>query len=193
MASPNPAAAHRAVVFCCVAASALSGCGEGGAARDARPALFDGPAVELGTGIESYEPLVAEQALPFFEGIQGGYHFFLRARIRDLDPGMRGRPGLPGNPATTFSVFDEDGERVDEQPIGFRLGYGESGDGWYELPNERAVFLVMERISAIRDSRARIHVEVVDSEQRSAAAEVWVRPYEVPLEPLDAGVAGPTE
>lgn len=43
------------------------------------------PAMELGTGLTAFEPIVDGQDLPMIEGAQGGWHVWLSLRVRGLE------------------------------------------------------------------------------------------------------------
>ena len=151
-----------------------------------------GAIVEIGTGTSSFEPLVDEQAMPLHEGIQGGHHFLVHARMRGLVPGNPATPGLASNPATSLRAFDERGNRVDDATPTYFIGYRDAGDGFYELPNPRFVVVQNARVVDLIGQRVRLQVEATDHDGRTAMDEVWVMVYEQPLEPGDAGVADPS-
>jgi hypothetical protein len=136
-------------------------------------------AVELGTGTTRYEPLMSEQELDLIMGPQGGYHFIVHARIRDLSPGDPQRPGRPEDPSTTFSVFAEDGHQMDFGYPPYRLGYEplpptQGDDGWYALPSGRILQVENEEIPAIYNTPVKLTVTVTDQLGRRASDEVWV-------------------
>ena len=61
----------RAVVLLCLL---FGGC-EGGP-----------PLVEIGTGASRFEPLEDGQSMPLVAGAQGGFHLWISARARGIDP-----------------------------------------------------------------------------------------------------------
>lgn len=132
--------------------------------------------MELGTGTTQFEPLAADQEFDVITGPQGGYHFIVHARIRDLSPGDPLRPGLPEDPSTTFSVFGEDGRQLDLRYPPYRLGYEPiPGDpGWYALPSGRILQVENQEIPGMYDTRVRLVVTVTDAEGRRAKDEAWV-------------------
>lgn len=161
-------------IIALVCVSTTVGCGVEGEA--------EGPAVIIGTGEVNFEPLADMQELQLVAGPQGGYHFVANARIQDLDPGTPSMPGLLSNPSTTFSLYREDGSRIDAEGPASRLGYAPSDDGWYELPSGRILEVSQKLVKedqivpAIYSERVRIQVEVLDAEGTEVSAEVWVIP-----------------
>jgi len=172
--------------FCLLVAAALStGCGGGGDpgndgndgddGDDGGDGDSGGPvgSVELGTGTTAFEPIGEESDLVLVAGPQGGHHFVVHARISGLDPGDPSQPGLVSNPATRFSVTDEDGARLELEMYPYRLGY-ELVDGDYVLPSGRIVQVEEASVASLYGSRARIEVEVTDVDGRSATDGRWV-------------------
>ena len=138
--------------------------------------------IELGTGSLEFESLEQDQALILVSGTQGGYHFVVNARIRELLPGNPSVPNELGNPITSFLLFREDETRIDALFPAYRLGYRPATDGWFELPSGRILQVNQDLIDeeglvpAIYQERVRIRVEVRDVRGEMAAAEVWVAP-----------------
>jgi hypothetical protein len=166
--------------FCLLAAAALStGCGGGGGPGDDGDDANDaddggsGGSVELGTGTTAFEPLGEESDLVLVAGPQGGHHFVVHARISGLDPGDPSQPGLVSNPATRFTVTDEDGARLELEMAPYRLGY-ELVDGDYVLPSGRIVQVREAAVPSLYGSRAHIEVVVTDADGQSASDGRWV-------------------
>jgi hypothetical protein len=169
--------------FGLLAAAALSaGCGGGGdpgddgddgADGDSGDSGGSGGSVELGTGTTAFEPVGEESELVLVAGPQGGHHFVVHARISGLDPGDPSQPGLVSNPATRFSVTDEDGARLELEMYPYRLGY-ELVDGHYVLPSGRIVQVREAAVPSLYGSRAHIEVEVTDAEGQTASDGRWV-------------------
>jgi hypothetical protein len=128
--------------------------------------------VELGTGIASFEQLEPDQDLVLVQGIQGGTHFDVHARIRGMDPGDATDTRHPDNPRTIFKAYAEDGTRLDGASCGWTLGYEEAGDWAYISSGRRLVLLLRHREHF--DRRVRLLVEVLDAQGRYAKDEIWV-------------------
>ena len=133
---------------------------------------------ELGTGTTSFEPLVAEQEFGVIAGPQGGFHFIIHARIRELEPGDPLLPGDPGNPRTLFGAYDVNGERLDPAFAPYRLGYVQAQGGWYELASGHILVIDNSHVPGIYGQRVRITVDVTDRDGRSARDERWIRAVE---------------
>lgn len=148
--------------------------------------------IELGTGSLAFEALEDEQELTLVAGTQGGYHFVVNARIRDLLPGNPQMPNELGNPLTRFLLFREDGTQIDALFPPYRLGYREAEDGWLELPSGRILQVNQDLVDAeglvpaIYEEKVRMLVVVRDVSGVEASAEKWVFP--VPDERPDAGL-----
>ncbi len=152
--------------------STLSACGEDPPS---------GPAVlEIGTGALDFEPLTRGQELSLVAGIQGGYHFVINARMQNLLPGDPSSPNALGNPQTRFSIYLEDGSRVDNMAPPYRLGYRSAADGWFEMPSGRILQLDDNLIAngdlltEIFEQDVRLVVEIRDARGAEAEAEVTV-------------------
>lgn len=164
------------------AAALLLGLGAGcpdeppGGPPDAGPDAGGGT-VELGTGSAAFEPLAAEQPLDIVAGPQGGYHFIVHARMREMAPGDPTMPGQPTNPSTTFSAFDESGVQIDVMNPPYRLGYEPAPGvaGAYDLPGGRILQLENAEVPRVAGGRVRITVRVRDAEGRVAEDERWVQ------------------
>ncbi len=134
--------------------------------------------VRIGADLGGYRELEPDQDLVLVEGIQGGTHFDVHARISGLDPGDPSDSRAPENPQTMFSAYSEDGTRIDGSRCGWRVGYdvvdGDAEEwGDYELSSGRRIVLLLRH----RDhfgQRARLVAEVLDAQGRYARDEVWV-------------------
>ncbi|MCP4446624.1 MAG: hypothetical protein GY811_14950 [Myxococcales bacterium] len=140
-----------------------------------------GPAaIEIGTGTTAYEPLIKGQELGLVAGIQGGYHFVINARMQNLLPGDPSMPNALGNPQTRFSVYLEDGSRVDNTAPPYRLGYRAEMDDWFEMPSGRILQLDDDLIAdddlldKIFEQETRLVVEVRDARGDEATHEATV-------------------
>ncbi len=136
--------------------------------------------VELGTGTVSFEPLIENQELTLIAGLQGGYHFVVHARMKEMLPGDPSRPGQLGNPITQFLIFKEDGTRIDIRTPPYRLGYREATGGFYDLPSGRILQLDQDLVidqalvPEIYGTKVRLRVEVRDAQGKRATDERWI-------------------
>ena len=96
MARRFPSQLLKLVALCL----SLSGCADNGLAE-----------VELGTGEIAFEPISEGQDLELIRGPQGGYHFLVSIRTKNLVGGDRGDLGNPTNPTITLDVV-HDGESL---------------------------------------------------------------------------------
>ena len=152
-------------------AGAASSCGDGGEGGDEEPP--SAAVVELGTGTVDFEPLADESDLILVAGPQGGHHFVVHARMRGLLPGDPSRPGLVGNPATRFTVTDQEGGGLDVGMAPYRLGYEQRGDDYF-LPSARIIQVLEQKVPELYGQRVRIAVDVTDAEDRTASDGRWV-------------------
>ena len=152
-------------------------------------ALVPGGRCELGSGLLAWQPLLAEQDMHIVMGPQGGYHFIVQARIAEMAPGDPATPGQAQNPSTTFSCFRADGKQIDKRYPPYRLGYGQSAAGWFELSSGRILQIDNGEIPALYGTRVRIALEVRDSVGHQAKDERSVRVVAPPAPPttVDAG------
>ena len=67
--------------------------------------LDEAPGVEIGTGEIAFEPLLPGQDLEVIRGPQGGYHFLVSLRTKNIVPGDRGNLGDPTNPTIILDVL----------------------------------------------------------------------------------------
>jgi hypothetical protein len=159
---------------------AAAGCGDDGGEADAHVEPGDAW-VEIGAGDTEFEELAAESDMILVAGPQGGHHFVLHARMGGMVPGDPTQPGLIGNPSTRFTVWSEDGERVDVDPPPYRLGYEEATDGAYVLASGHIIQVIEEEVAALHGARVRVRVEVSDVNGESASDERWVVAIEDPI------------
>jgi hypothetical protein len=174
--------AVRIVVACLVLGSA---CGDGGGAPIDAPVdvtLIPGGVAELGTGTTAFEPLAPDQELGLVAGPQGGYHFIVHSRIREMTPGDYTQPGLPENPVTLFEVFSSDDRQIDKMYPPYHIGYmaDASDPTLYVLPSGRILQIENAEVPAIYGTSVKIKVRVSDADGRVATDErtVTVVPYE---------------
>lgn len=139
---------------------AAAGCGDDATGIDAS---IDGGIgqVELGTGIDAFEPLSDELVL--FAGPQGGHHFIVHARIAGFLPGDPTMAGSVDNPSTTFAAFSSDDRQIDLMLPPFRLGYVEQTDGTFDLGAGRILQVDEAVVPALYGDRVTITVQVVDA------------------------------
>ena len=176
----------------------LAACGQTSAGHDAGldgridafvftdiDARLQGGQAELGTGISDFVSITDEQELGLVHGPQGGYHFFLDARIQEMQPGMDGE--ILTFPGTVFEIFLADGTRIDilQGPLYVAYIADPSVPGAYVLPLPAAIQIEKETVPAIYDTRVRIALRVWDQEGRVASDERWV--VAVPYSGADAG------
>lgn len=120
--------------------------------------------VEIGTGVDAFEPIAAESDLVLHTGFQGGHHFFLHSRMAGL---------APTDLTTRFSVWNEGGQEVDIAGP-FQLTYEAAAPGTYELPNGIVVQVAEDQVGAIVGARVRVRVELTDVGGGTASDERWV-------------------
>ncbi len=153
--------------------------------------------VEIGTGALEFESLAEGQELPIVAGVQGGYHFVVNARMQNLIAGDPSSPNALGNPQTRFTIYLEDGTRVDNMIPPYRLGYRSASDGWKELPSGRVLQLDDQQIADdnlipdIYGQTVRIVVQIRDPRGKEAEHEASV--VAVAEELPDGADAGPSD
>jgi hypothetical protein len=128
--------------------------------------------VELGTGSTEFQALGEGDDLGLIAGPQGGHHFIVHARARDLTPGDPLDPSAAGNPHTEFSAFDAAGERIDMRTADYTLGYLLEDD-WYVLPSGRLLVMSEDDLPAFGDTLT-IRVELSDASGDTAAEELTI-------------------
>jgi hypothetical protein len=144
-----------------------------------------GPAeVELGTGATDWIALAENGRLDVLAGPQGGHHFLVHARIRNLTPGDPLFPGLADNPTTAFAAYLGD-RQVDQQQPPFRLGFGQGDESFYYLETGRLLFLNDSDVPMLYGQAVRLTVKVVDIAGREATDERTVLAQETGA-PADA-------
>ena len=146
---------------------------------------------EIGTGTTSFELLEDGQDLELIAGQQGGYHFIVNASMAGIEPGTPSMPGLLSNPATSFGIFSEAGDRLDAQFPPYRLGYRERTDGsaMFQLPSGRILALA-DGVDpeTLYDQRVELRVEIREEDGPRANDEVFIVAREgEPLPMVDAG------
>jgi hypothetical protein len=179
-------------VRCLLPALLLLGCGEAAEGPDARPdawqfadidARTPGGAAQLGTGTTAFQTLEPDQELGLVAGIQGGYHFHVHSRIREMSPGDP-EGAAPENPTTLFAVYREDGTQIDKRFPPYHIAY-EPDDlvpAHYVLPSGRILQIENAEVPGIYGTRVQITLRVSDVEGRVATDERWVMvvPYAGP-------------
>jgi hypothetical protein len=134
-----------------------------------------GGAVEVGTGVDEYQPM--PDSLPLVYGEQMGYHITARSRIRGLNPGPRPPDVLnPQNPRTKFNAIALDtGEYITgaASSCPYRIYYDPAADGdgdtfpaYIEIRFDTAL-----QLGDIVDKQYRVIVEVIDADGKYAKAE----------------------
>jgi hypothetical protein len=140
-------------------------------------ARLEGGSAELGTGTTGFEPLLDDQELGLVAGPQGGYHYIVHSRIREMSPGDYMRPGVTENPVTLFAVYTEDGRQIDKMYPPYHIGYmqDEAEPSLFVLPSGRILQIENAEVPGIYGARVRIRLRVSDVEGRVATDERWVR------------------
>ena len=142
-----------------------AGCPGGGGAADAGPdGVVPGGTVEIGTGTTRFVAITPEQTVEMVRGPQGGHHFVVHARAKDIAYGVA-EPGLPENPTTRFSAYRADGRQIDLMFPAWHGGYVASGtfDGWWVLASQGRILQVEEsEIPALYGTRVQLSVLVTD-------------------------------
>jgi hypothetical protein len=169
-------------VRCALLALVLCGCPQGDAQPDAPGDAFvfvdidarlEGGSAELGTGTTAFEPLVEDQELGLVAGPQGGFHFIVHSRIREMAPGDYMRPGVTENPVTLFAVYSEDGRQIDKMYPPYHIGYMQDPvePSLFVLPSGRILQIENSEVPGIYGTRVRITLRVSDVEGRVATDE----------------------
>ncbi|RMH37015.1 MAG: hypothetical protein D6689_21545 [Deltaproteobacteria bacterium] len=171
--APRAAAALAAVAAAC----------SGGGTPDAdRPdAMEVAGLVEIGTGTTAWQPLADGAELPIEAGPQGGHHFIVHARARDILPGDPSQPGLADNPLTRFEAWTtgDAPRQVDMGVSEYQVGYEDGGDGYLYLTSGRLLFLTESEVEGLYGQPVRLTVHVRDAAgtaSRDAAVVTAVRP-----------------
>jgi hypothetical protein len=121
--------------------------------------------IELGTGYDEYIPM--PDAVDLVYGLQGGFHFEVRARMRGLEPGDTIDVLSKLNPLTRFQVFDAAGNGINSSiapsSCGTALGYApaKDGDGFTFPPGQ--VRFPDGVTTGIFDKQYRVVVEIIDA------------------------------
>jgi hypothetical protein len=132
-----------------------------------------GGEVEVGTGVDAYEPM--PDSLPLVYGEQMGYHITARARMRGMNPGPRPSDVLSQlNPRSKFNAIPLDtGVPISNTPCPYRIFYEPAPDGdgdvlpaYIEIRFDTSLVL-----ADIVDKQYRVIVEVIDADGKYAKAE----------------------
>jgi len=156
----------------------VAGCGDDGGGGTA--------IVQVGTGTIDFEPLSENDELDVIAGPQGGHHFIVHARAKNIIPGDASIPGLEANPRTIFQAFTEAGTQIDLMFPPYTLGYRRAGE-WLVLPSGRILQVDDDVVPSLIGQRMRITLQVTDANGNRGNDEVWVRVTEGPLPDNDAG------
>jgi hypothetical protein len=133
-----------------------------------------GGAVELGTGVTEFEPLLDGQALDLYAGPQGGFHFFLHARLRGLFPGeLDNRATLP---YTHFTAEFGDGTRIGVLECASRLPYPVESQGYHALDAGRFLPVHDDFVDRLAAEPVLVSVAVLDCDGLYAEDHRWVIP-----------------
>ena len=133
--------------------------------------------VELGTGIDEWEPIAPEADLVLYAGPQGGHHFLMRARLMGLNPGDADVPG--SGPSTVLAVWSEGGAQLNVVTAALQFRYVDVGGGVYEIAGAPHVLTMKEsEYPAVVGDRVRVTLEVTDDDGLQATDERWVRVVE---------------
>ena len=116
--------------------------------------------VELGTGLDAFEPLSEGGPIYIVQGPQGGFHFFGSLRAGGVDPGDYNRLDAPNNPTTEFRVF-HGADRVDLMAATYVQGLAPVGSGTYEMIG-RLVLLNILSDAELDGVEVRFEVHVTD-------------------------------
>jgi hypothetical protein len=129
--------------------------------------------VELGTGITEFEPLLDGQELELHEGPQGGFHFFLHARLQGLFPGeLEDRATLP---YTHFTAEFADGTEIGLLECASRLPYEVEGPGSHSLGGGRFLPIRDDSLDRLASEPLLASVAVLDCYGVYAEDRRWVR------------------
>jgi hypothetical protein len=133
-----------------------------------------GGEVEVGTGVDAYQPMPDE--LPLVFGDQQGYHITARARIRGMNPGMVGDVLNQNkkNPGTKFwAIALADQAQIGVSPCPYRIFYEPAGDAdgdvfpfYVEIRFDTSL-----QLADIVDKQYRVIVEVIDADGMYAKGE----------------------
>ncbi len=119
--------------------------------------------VEVGTGTTAWEPLTESQELKLWAGPQGGHHFIVHARMRDMLGGDVTIPGELGNPITRFQAFDNEGTEVNLFAPPYRLGFEDGGGGWSYMASGHLLVISEPEVARLYGTTVTIGVYVVDA------------------------------
>jgi hypothetical protein len=133
-----------------------------------------GGVVEIGTGVTRFEPLLDGQALDLYAGPQGGFHFFLHARLQDLFPGeLEDRATLP---YTYFTAEFGDGTSIGVLECASRLPYPVESQGYRALDAGRFLPLHDDFVDRLAVEPVLVSVAVLDCDGLYAEDHRWVMP-----------------
>ena len=130
-----------------------------------------GPALEV---LAPFQPFEDPPAVQVFEGVQGGHHVYLSARIEALNPGDPAATDLRSvNPRTLYNLYRASGEKLNLNACPLSRAY-EVGEGSrYEL-DARMVVLDDKLLPDAYGEEVRLVAEVLDCDGLYAHDERWV-------------------
>jgi hypothetical protein len=130
--------------------------------------------VEIGTGPGDFQPIEADQELELHLGTQGLAHFFVNARVVDMEPGAEDDDA--NLPYILFSATLEDGTKVGVGECASRLPFTEPLDGGHTLGGTRLLVIDGLYIEPIQGQPILLTVEVLDRDGRYASDQRRVVP-----------------
>jgi hypothetical protein len=120
------------------------------------------PAVELGTGEESFEALADYDEIFIVQGPQGGYHFTASLLAWGVNAGNPDDLGDPSNPTITFRAFE--GSTQVDIGVEYTQGLKDGGEEFrYQLLGRR-VILAIESDTELDGREVRLEVELSDAD-----------------------------
>jgi hypothetical protein len=137
--------------------------------------------VEIGTGTTDWEAVTDGQDLDLHAGPQGGHHFIVHARLRDMLPGDVTVPGELGNPITRFQAYDSDGAEVSLFVPPYRLGYEDGGDGWHYMASGHLLVISEPEVEGLYGTIVTISLVVSDAEGTASRDTRTVRVVEAEM------------
>ena len=170
-----------------LSAALLIGCADDGGGGGTAIVEVGTGTTEVGTGTTiDFVELSNDDELGIIAGPQGGHHFKVHARAKNIIPGDPSLPALEANPRTIFQAFTEAGTQIDLRFPPYRLGYRRTGD-WFVLPSARILLVEEDVISELIGQRMRITVQVTDAAGARGNDERWIVVTEAQIPDSDAG------
>jgi hypothetical protein len=157
---------------CCLAALALTGCGDPQRVEASDPGpceAHSAPSVELGTGPDDgngYAPLTDGQRAPLIDGPQEGFHVWSNLRVRGLCPDRL----LTERVVTRIDDAQEIVTLRSQTSLVPASDPELAADGWDEMSTSLPTFLCPNAPGvAVADRPIRIDLRVTDTDGRTAA------------------------